>query len=180
MIKPWKTLSSETIFDTNILTLKKVKRQSAITGNKGEFYTMDTPDWVNVIAVTPDDEVVLIRQYRHGIDDITLEIPGGLVDEGELPGKAAARELQEETGFTGDDPISLGYVDANPAIQTNRCYTFLIQNARLTDAKDLQEHEEIEMETRPLSGIPEIIRNQVITHSLVVAGLYRYFLWKND
>ena len=170
--QPWKTLERECLYDTRILSLWKVIRQSLERNTTGTFYTLEMPDWVNVIAETPEEEVVMIRQFRHGTEEVTLEIPGGLVDNGETPAKAAVRELLEETGFQGDAPEQLGFVTANPAIQTNRCYTFFIRNARNVSSKDLQEHEEVKVFTVSRRKIPALIRNGKITHALVIAAFH--------
>lgn len=100
-IRPWATLDVELVADCRIFAVKRVRRESPDGGKRGEFCTIDSPDWVNVIALTDEGEVVMIRQYRHGSNEITLEIPGGILDEGEKPEDAAGRELLEETGFAG-------------------------------------------------------------------------------
>jgi 8-oxo-dGTP pyrophosphatase MutT (NUDIX family) len=172
MLKSWETLKQKLIFETPIFQLWRWVRRSPASGVQGEFYTLDTPDWVNVIALTPSDEVVLINQFRHGTGEITLEIPGGLVDPGEKPVQSAARELLEETGFKGDEPIFLGTVTPNPAIQDNRCHTYLIRNAEKVREKELEQYEEIEVVIEPLESIPQQIQSGKIHHALVVAGFY--------
>jgi len=179
MISPWDTLSRKTLLDTPVFSIHKVRRISRETETEGEFYTLHTRDWVNVVAVTPAEGLVLIRQYRHGTDRVTLEIPGGLVDEGEDPAEAAIRELQEETGYTGAEPILIGTVTPNPAIQTNYCYTYLITDARKTQPPEPEEYEEIAVEIRPISEMPAMIRNGEITHALVVAAFYYFQLQTN-
>lgn len=177
-MKPWKTLQKQIVLETSVFKIRKVQRTSTESGATGSFYTLETPDWVNVVAITPDEQIVLIHQYRHGVDAVTLEIPGGMVDAGEEPGRTAARELREETGYTGDTPILIGTVAPNPAIQTNYCFTYLIRNARLTDDLELEELEEIETFTRPLIELPEMARNSEIDHALVLNALYWYDLWQ--
>ncbi len=176
MLNPWETLARKTLLETPVFSVRKVRRISKDTRTEGEFYTLDTRDWVNVVAVTPKDDLVLIRQYRQGIDAITLEIPGGLVDAGEDPADAAVRELQEETGYTGDHPELIGTVTPNPAIQTNYCYTYLVSNARKTAPVRLEEFEEIAVEIRPVSETPALVQSGEISHALVVAALYYFQL----
>lgn len=140
------------------------------SGKRATFSVIRSPDWVNVIAITPDQQVVLLRQYRHGQSRVTTEIPGGMVDAGEVALEAAKRELREETGFTSDAWISLGVVDVNPAIQTNRMSIFLAMNAQKTAAQDLDLNERIAVQTRPLSSVPTAIQEGEISHALVVAA----------
>jgi 8-oxo-dGTP pyrophosphatase MutT (NUDIX family) len=129
-----------------------------------------------VIPLTPKKEVVLIRQYRHGIRDVTLEIPGGLVEKGDTPEEAAAKELAEETGYRCAEMISFGAVHPNPAIQNNLCYTFLAKDAFVGGVQEQDEKEDIEVLLRPLDQIPRLIREGEITHSLVVVAFYRLFV----
>lgn len=170
-IKPWKTLKSSGLATTPIYTLNQVTRQSE-SGKSGDFYVIEIQDWVNVFAFTSDDEIVLIEQYRHGTDEVTLEVPGGAIDGGETPLQAAARELREETGFTCDSWELVGCVEPNPAIQNNRCWTIVGHGAKKTDSTDPDEHEEIEVRLVLRSSMDSLIRERKITHSLVVAGWY--------
>ena len=145
---------------------------------------MDVPSWVNVIALTPEKEVVLIKQYRHGNRQVTVEIPGGsaikkegkkgFVEEDFI--SAGLRELREETGYVGTEVKLIGVVEPNPAFQNNFCGTILVENVRQTQDQDLDSHEEIIVYTRPLSDIPEMIRTRQITHSLVVAAFHHLSL----
>ncbi len=171
----WETIEAGDVVDYRVFGVQRLVRRSSRTGRPGEYLVLRIPPWANVIALTPDDEVVLVEQYRHGIDIVTLEIPGGIVDPGEEPADAAARELLEETGYRGDPPELLGRVHPNPAIQDNECSTWLIANARRTAEPKPDEGEHIEVITVPRIEIPSLLRQGRITHSLVVAG----FHWLN-
>ena len=140
------------------------------TGATKRFSLIECVDWVNVIARTPDDRVVLIRQYRVGTDRIQLEIPGGMVDAGEDAHAAAARELAEETGYTAAAWRRLGVLAPNPALQPNRLHVFLADGARQTQAPAPEGNEVIAIETRPLAEVRAALRAGAIDHALVVAA----------
>ena len=125
---------------------------------------------MNVVPITPQKEVVLVRQWRQGSQEATLEIPGGLIDPGETPQQAGARELREETGYHAPKLTRLGCVRPNPALFDNRCYTFLAENAEPAGAPCPEETEDIEVLTRPLADIPEMVKNGEIDHGLIVAA----------
>ena len=174
--KPWKLISSRVNESYQIFNLRTDRYRSPRTNKEHDFYILESIDWVNVIPITPKNEVVLIRQYRHGTRKITLEIPGGIVEQNDSPEKAAQRELREETGYQASEMVKLGVVDPNPAFLNNQCYTYLARNAFLVGKQELDEMEDIEIVLRPLDEIPRLIREGEITHSLVLAAFYRYYL----
>lgn len=177
MIKEWELLESKVDKDYRVFRIQSEIAMSPRTNKVGTFYTIDTRDWVNVIPVTPEGKIVMIRQYRHGSREVTLEIPGGLVDEDD-PGRAATRELLEETGYAGDPAQSLGFVNPNPAIFNNLCHTYLIENAREVSEKMLDPDEDIEVVLTPPEHIPGIIADGGINHSLVIVAFHFYFMKK--
>jgi 8-oxo-dGTP pyrophosphatase MutT (NUDIX family) len=138
-------------------------------------------DWVNIIPVTLDDQIVLVRQFRVGVWSNSLEIPGGMVDPGESPQRAAVRELEEETGYVPGHVIPLGSVHPNPALQANRCHSFLALGCNRTSDVSLDAGEDIEVVLRPRREIPEMLWNGEISHSLVLAAFLRERLyWESE
>jgi 8-oxo-dGTP pyrophosphatase MutT (NUDIX family) len=175
MDQPWTFLHSKILYACRIFTLKKEGYRSPRTGREHDFFLLDSADWVNVIPLTADGRVILVRQFRMGTKDFSLEIPGGMLDEGDHPAGAAARELLEETGYAGEEPILLGVVHPNPAIQTNRCYTYLINRVVRKTSPRQDSTEDIEVQSAPLDDIPRLIHEEKITHALVIAAFYWCF-----
>jgi len=140
-----------------------------------DFYVIETGDWVNVIPLTKDHQVVMVKQYRHGSRQVTLEIPGGLVDPGDTPERAASRELLEETGYEAEELVQIGVVNPNPAIFNNRCYTFIGRNVRKLRDPMPDQTEDIEVVLIPIADFPELIRKGEIDHAMVITAFYWYF-----
>ncbi|MFW6388687.1 MAG: NUDIX hydrolase [Desulfohalobiaceae bacterium] len=173
---PWQVLWSRKNHSYQIFSIRTDLARSPRTGKEHEFYILESAPWVNVIPLTRQNQVVLIRQYRHGIQSSTLEVPGGLVEANDTPKSAALRELQEETGYSAKEIRHLGMVHPNPAIQNNECHTFLAMQAEASFDQDLDEKEDIQVLLRPLQDIPRLILQGEITHSLVVAAFQLFFL----
>jgi len=146
------------------------------TNTSHEFHVIESRDWINVIPITSDERVVMVRQYRHGSREIALEIPGGIVDPGETPQGAAARELLEETGYQSEDWSQIGEVNPNPAIFRNRCFTFLARKVKKIADPKPDQAEDIETILVHLADIPDLIRQGKIDHAIVVAAFHFYFL----
>ncbi len=140
----------------------------------GPLATFACPDWCNVVAVTPDDELVLVWQHRFGTDALSLELPGGMIDRGEAPAAAARRELREETGFVADEVTPLLTVHPNPALQDNVCHTFLARGARLGGSTAFDEGEECEVALVRLRDSGELFAHPRFTHALSIAALHTY------
>ncbi|HVV00044.1 MAG TPA: NUDIX hydrolase, partial [Verrucomicrobiae bacterium] len=127
MIQPWKKIRSTPAGDFRIFTIRRDTKISPRTGAEHDFFVIDSVNWVNVIATTPDDQIVLVRQYRHGSNTVELEVPGGMMDHVDFtPDITGARELREETGYEGQNARVIGRVLPNPAILSNVCFTVLI------------------------------------------------------
>lgn len=152
--------------------------ESPQTGEPHPFYRIRSADWVNVVALTPRDELVMVRQFRHGARAVTLEIPGGIVDPGESPQEAGARELLEETGFRAERFVDLGAINPNPALFTNRVHMQLAIDCERVAAIQNSSTEETVVEMLPRADLHATIRAGGIDHALVVAALYAFELWR--
>lgn len=172
----WKCLHQSRDRSHGIFTIRTDRAVSPRTGECHDFFVLETPVWVNIIPLTPDRRVVMVRQYRHGTGQVTLEIPGGIVEEGDSPETAALRELREETGYSSSRISLLGTVHPNPAIQDTVCFTYLALDAVHAAEPDMDEKEDIQVVLHPLADIPGMIRNGDITHALVLAAFYRFYL----
>ena len=169
----WLRRRSERVYRARVFDVRRDTCVSPRTGHEHDFHLLECCDWVNVVPITPDDQVVLIRQFRHGVRDFSLEIPGGLIDpEDPSPRDAGRRELREETGYDSDDLISLGWSHPNPALQGNRCHTFLARDARKVGEPRLDGTEETEVVLVPRPDLPELVRSGRINHALVVVAFY--------
>ena len=178
MIKEWDLIDSKIDRDYRVFRIKAEESLSPRTNKRGQFYVIDTNDWVNVIPVTDRGEVVMIRQWRHGSKEVTLEIPGGLVDESD-PEEAARRELLEETGYRGERVTYLGATNPNPAIFNNLCHTYLIEGVKRVSDMDLDADEDIEVDLVPLSQIPVLLKDGTINHALVIVA-FHFFYSRNN
>lgn len=172
-IEDWEKIDSVEVVACKILRVRRDRSRSPRTGAVHDFHVLEMPDWINVVPVTRDGNVVLIRQFRHGMEETALEIPGGAVEVGEAdPMEAARRELLEETGYEAQTLVPLGSVAPNPAIQNNRCSSYLALNAAPAGGQQLDAGEDIEVEEVPYSSIPELIGDGTINHGLVVVAFY--------
>jgi len=171
-IQKWQVLDRDTHQDFRIFKAQWRTALSPRTNAKHKVLVLSGSNWVNVIALTPANEVVLIEQYRHGIEEVTLEIPGGMINKDEPPTEGGERELREETGYVGEQVSLLGTVHPNPAFQSNVCHTILVKNARKIAEQEFDSGEDIAVHLVPLKEIPNLIRDGKITHSLVILAFY--------
>jgi len=160
-----------TLEDNWLFRLRRQRYRSRLSGKTHDFYIIDLASAVHVIALTPDSEVLLVRQFRAGSEQDSLETPGGLLEPEEDPRAAGARELLEETGYAGEPAELLGTLWSNPSLVTSRISTVLIRNARKIAEASPDHSEELEVLSVPAADIPNLILDGTINHALVVAGL---------
>jgi 8-oxo-dGTP pyrophosphatase MutT (NUDIX family) len=167
-IKPWKTLESHHLHKNVRIDKCELPNGKVIDG-----FVLEYGDWATIIALTKEQEVVLVRQYRHGAQKVILELPGGAMNaEDESPLHAARRELLEETGYTSDTFIQIGCVSPNPANQTNLIYSFLALDAEKVGSQHLDETEEIEVVLKPLDEVITIAKNGELFQSMQVSAVF--------
>jgi 8-oxo-dGTP pyrophosphatase MutT (NUDIX family) len=177
MIQPWPVQCSKFLGNFRVFNLHAETKTSPLDGRAHEFIVLQCPDWVNVVAVTPDEQVILVEQFRHGSKTIELEIPGGVMDAADAsPVAAGLRELQEETGYGGEHARIIGRVYPNPAIMTNTCHTVLVENCVRRFETRFDQCEDLRTHLVPVAEIPALVAAGRIRHSLVVAALYHYEL----
>lgn len=181
MVQPWEQISSKVLGNFRIFSLRADSKISPRTGQPYEFLVLDCVNWVNVVALTPDEKLVMIEQYRHGSNTVELEIPGGTMDAtDESPVATGIRELREETGYEGANARLLGQVFANPAIMSNTCFTVFIENCELKHPLKLDAGEDLAPRVVPLADIPDLVKSGQIRHSLVVVALYHFELSRRN
>jgi 8-oxo-dGTP pyrophosphatase MutT (NUDIX family) len=167
----WTPIERERIAECRVFDVHRLSSRSPRTGEPHTFFQISAPEWVNVVPITTDDEVVMIRQFRQGAAELTLETPGGMVDPGEAPIEAGARELLEETGYCGEGLIPLGSVNPNPALFDNRLHVFAALRCERVAEIQNGTTEETHVELVPRSQLPALVAKGAVDHALVVAAL---------
>jgi 8-oxo-dGTP pyrophosphatase MutT (NUDIX family) len=177
MIKPWPIIETHEGPDMGLFSVRVNRCRSPRTGEDHDFYVIDFPNWVQVVPITPEDQVVMISQYRHGCGRSFLELPGGLIDDDDLsPQGTAARELLEETGYQAEEFSLLTKIYPQPAVLTHSGFTYVATGAEKIAEPMLDAAEDIEVCLIDLERVPEIIRRGEIDHGQTVMGLSVYFL----
>jgi len=176
----WKKIETEFLQDCRVFTVSRTTAESPVDGSHHPYFRIDSVDWVNVVPLTSDDEVVMVKQYRHGLQEITLEVPGGMVDPGEEPQAAALRELLEETGYRAGEIFALGSVNPNPALFGNRLHTFVAKGCELVAEVANDEREETIVELVPRRKLRELVLEGKVDHALVLATLHLLDLYDLD
>lgn len=176
-MRKWPLVSSVKLGDFKVFTIRKDVLRSPGTGVRHPFFVLDSQDWVNVVAITKENQIVLVRQYRAGSATVTLEIPGGGVEKKDRsPLVAARRELREETGYVARLWKKLGVVQPNPAILSNVCTTYLATDCTRAGNPAPDGAEELSVELHRASSIDTLVRSGRIRHALVLAAFHWYRL----
>jgi ADP-ribose pyrophosphatase len=168
----WEVLESRYVVDNRPWSRVRRDRCRLPSGEVIDYYTQEYPDWVNAVVLTPDEEIVLVRQYRHGIRDVVVELPGGIVDPGEDPAAAAVREVEEETGYrSGLPPMRLAELYPNPATSNNRVTSYLLREARPATAPRPDSTEELELVVLPFARFLEAVESGRVPHIFSTAAV---------
>jgi ADP-ribose pyrophosphatase len=176
MIQDWAILKREPVEDFKLFQIQKKQVRSPRTGETREVQAIQFVDWVLILPLTADEQVIMVHQYRHGIERICLELPGGLVDPADDSSAfSAQRELLEETGYQADQIMLIGECYPQPAILSNKCFFYLAKNATKVQPPHLDSAEDIEIIKIPLKEIPAKIENKQIDHGMVLLAFF--FLW---
>ena len=181
----WESMGGETLYDAKIFRLRSVLRKSP-DGTLAPFISVDSPDWVTVVpelapsggedspGAAADRRFLLVRQYRHGTEEVGLEFPAGVIDPGETPREAAVRELLEETGYSAGELVEIGSVSPNPAFMTNTTHTFMARELRKVSGQDLDEHEILDVHEVGIEEIRRDIGTGVYASAITVQAWYFY------
>ena len=170
----WKRKSSKQVADCRVFKVRQDFSERESDNKESDFFVIEAPNWINIIALTKDEEIVLIEQYRQGAEEITLEVPSGMIDSGEEPLATAKRELLEETGFSSENVMLIGKSNPNPAIQNNTMFHYLAVGCEKTGDTSFDEHESIVTKMFPLEEVDELIKSGKIKHSLAIAA-FQFF-----
>ena len=168
---PWAKGRSRRLLHTRVFDVRQTQFRHPARALARDFVVIDAPDWVNVVALTPRHELVLVRQFRYGTAALSLEIPGGVIERGEDPVRAGLRELREETGYTGRRARVLGHVHPNPALQSNRCHLVLVRDALSNAPVQWDRDEELEILTKPVDEVYALAQRGRLTHALMLDAL---------
>ncbi len=172
----WLKLGQTQMSDCRIFRVQRRRLRHVTDGREGEFYIIEAPDWVHTLALTEEKELLLVRQWRFGVDKLSWEPPGGVIEKGEDIVAAAQRELLEETGQAGQNARLIGSAAPNPAIQNNQVHFVLVENCTPQAALNWDPHEELQIGVFPLADIVPMIRRGEIFHSLSLNAL-QYLFW---
>ena len=173
MTAPWQILSDTPLGQFRFLRLHNRRLQRMRDGHQDDFLWLGLPDWVMVLALTPQQRLILVRQFRFGVEDFSWEPPGGIIDAGESALQGAVRELREETGYAGATPEDLGWLNPNPALQGNRAFFVFIRDCVRVCEPQFDLNEDIEMREFPLEEAFAMALDGRIRHVACAAALFK-------
>jgi 8-oxo-dGTP pyrophosphatase MutT (NUDIX family) len=170
-VKPWQVLGSKLLVSERWLQLREDRVRLSNGAEIDRFHVIHGPDWASVLCVTEASEVILVRQYRHGIANTSLELPAGVIEPNETPEEAARRELVEETGYESSDWVRIQTVSTEPARHTTTAHFFCARGARQTRPPAPEETELLELVKIPLDELARIATDGTIVHGVHVGAI---------
>jgi ADP-ribose pyrophosphatase len=168
----WKKLSSKYVYQDRWFQARADSCEFPDGRVIEPYYVVELPDWCNMVVVTKEERIILVRQYRYPVDQNTLELPGGVIEKGEKPIDAAKREMEEETGYTSDDIELIMQLSPNPAINNNTAYFFLARNAVSTGMKNFDAFEDIDVVSFSKEEIWQLLNENKLQHGVQIGPLY--------
>jgi ADP-ribose pyrophosphatase len=176
----WKTLSSAYIHKGPWATLRSDKCEMPNGVIVDQYYVLEYPNWANAVALTEDNKIIMVRQYRHAAGIVSLEIPGGVIEEGEDPEEGMRRELLEETGYAFDEVELLSTVYANPSTSNNKTFCYLARGGKKVQDQQLDEHEQISVHEYTIDEVKKMLAENQIAQSLHCTGLFYALMKLNE
>ena len=176
----WQVLSSVYLLKTKWLTVRKDHVRIPSGAEMDDYYVLEYPDWINVIAITEDGKFVMERQYRHGTQTVDYELCAGTVEEGESPIDAAKRELLEETGYEGGEWVLYCESYPNPAAMTTTNYSFLVQGVKFSGERHLERTEDISIQLMTYDEVKDLVKNGGVKQGQMLAPLWKYIAEHNN
>jgi ADP-ribose pyrophosphatase len=173
-VKHWQELASRHVLDCGVFSVDELQSRSPADGSEHRFFRINANDWVQLVPVTKQREIVMVRQYRHGSGELSLEVPAGIIDPGESPEEAAVRECLEETGYRARALKPLGVFRPNPAYFANRLSAFFSSDLESVGAIQNTGTEQTELVLVPVDDVPSLLVDGTIDHALAVAVLWRF------
>ena len=171
----WPLSAEESVLTTPVFEVRRHWCRSPKDGRDKAFTVLNCPDWVQVLAVTPEDRVLLVRQFRQGTRQVSLELPGGVIEPGQTPEEAARRELREETGYAAETFRRLAAFRPNPAVQNNTAHAFVAEEARLTGPTEFDENEDLDLVLVPAAELRDLVLTGAVDHVIMAAAILFHF-----
>jgi ADP-ribose pyrophosphatase len=174
----WEILQRKIVFERSVYNIEELYCKHPAKQQEYNFTVMNTPDWVNIVALIEEDTFLMVEQHRLGINEITIETPAGIIESGETPEQAALRELQEETGYSTNNLIPLKSLKANPAIMNTNIHFFAAERCFSVSKQKLDDEEDINIKILNRSELNEKFKNGILNHSIIITAIQLYYASK--